>query len=61
MDNTPRTITEAARELNLSPTTVRSWIGQRRIGHTKLGRSVRIPAGEIMGLLENGYVPPERS
>ena len=44
MDNKPRTIPEAAREMNLSPTTIRAWVGQRRIGFVRLGRSIRIPA-----------------
>ena len=59
MDNTPRTIKEAAKELNMSPTTIRAWVGQRRIGHLKLGRSTRIPASEITRLLEAGYRPPK--
>ena len=57
----PRTVGEAARELNLKPGTMRAWIAQRRIGHVRLGRAVRIPAAEIQRLLKAGYVPPERS
>jgi len=60
MDTKPRTIREAARELNLSTSTIRAWVGQRRIGHVKLGRSIRVPVGEIQRLLEGGYIPPER-
>ena len=59
MDNTPRTIKEAAKELNLSPTTIRAWVGQRKLGYVKLGRATRIPAGEILRLLESGYRPPK--
>ena len=33
---------------------------QRRLGHVRLGRAIRIPAQEIQRVLENGYVPPER-
>ena len=58
MDDTPKTIPETARELNLSPTTIRAWVGQRRIGFVRLGRSIRIPASEIRRMLEHGYVPP---
>ncbi|MDA1185942.1 MAG: helix-turn-helix domain-containing protein [Acidobacteria bacterium] len=56
----PRTVSEAAQELNLKPSTMRAWIAQRRIGHVRLGRAVRIPAAEILRLLEAGYVPAER-
>jgi excisionase family DNA binding protein len=51
---------EAAAELNLSKATIRAWIGQRRLGHVRLGRAIRIPAKEIQRVLEVGYVPPER-
>jgi excisionase family DNA binding protein len=57
----PRTVIEAAQELNLKPSTMRAWIAQRRIGHVRLGRAVRIPVAEIQRLLQAGYVPPERS
>jgi excisionase family DNA binding protein len=57
----PRTVEQAAAELNLSRATIRAWIAQRRLGHVRLGRAVRIPAQEIQRLLEVGYVPPERS
>jgi excisionase family DNA binding protein len=56
----PRTVEQAADELNLSKATIRAWIAQRRLGHVRLGRSVRIPAGEIQRVLETGYVPPAR-
>ncbi|MDA1307508.1 MAG: helix-turn-helix domain-containing protein [Acidobacteria bacterium] len=57
----PRTVDQAAEELSLKPSTMRAWIAQRRIGHVRLGRAVRIPAAEIQRLLEAGYVPAERS
>lgn len=57
----PRTVEQAAIELNLSQATIRSWIAQRRLGHVRLGRAIRIPANEIQRVLEAGYVPPERS
>jgi len=59
-DSQPRTVPEAATELNVSQATIRAWIGRRQIGHVKLGRSVRIPTGEITRLLETGYIPPTR-
>jgi excisionase family DNA binding protein len=59
-DNRPRTVEQAAAELNLSRATIRAWIAQRRLGHVRLGRAIRIPAHEIQRLLESGYVPPVR-
>ena len=59
-DNQPRTVEQAAEELNLSRATIRAWIGQRRLGHVRLGRAIRIPVEEIRRVLETGYVPPDR-
>lgn len=59
-DGHPRTVEQAAAELNLSQATIRAWIAQRRLGYVQLGRAIRIPAAEIRRLLEAGYVPPER-
>ena len=58
----PRTVEQAAEELNISISTIRAWIAQRRIGYVRLGRAVRIPAEEILRVLERGFVPsaPER-
>ena len=60
-DSKPRTVEQAATELNLSRATIRAWIAQRRLGYVRLGRAIRIPALEIQRVLESGYVPPERS
>ena len=60
-DGQPRTVEQAAAELNLSRATIRAWIAQRRLGYVRLGRAIRIPADEILRMLEVGYVPPERS
>jgi excisionase family DNA binding protein len=54
--STPRTVAEAAAELGLSTHTIRAWIAQRRIGHIKLGRAVRVPESEIRRLLERATV-----
>jgi excisionase family DNA binding protein len=56
----PRTVVEAARELGISPFTVRAWIQHRRIGFLRLGRSVRIPESEIQRLLRVGFVPAKQ-
>ncbi len=55
--NQPRTVSQAAAELNLSQGTIRAWIAQRRIGIVRLGRAVRVPSAEIQRLLDSGYVP----
>jgi excisionase family DNA binding protein len=57
----PRTVPQAAQELNVSVSTIRAWIGQRRIGCIRLGRAVRIPSREIARLLEAGFVPAKSS
>jgi excisionase family DNA binding protein len=52
----PRTVRETADELGLSPATIRLWIRRRKIGYVRLGRAVRIPAGEICRIIERGTV-----
>ena len=59
-DDQPRTVQQAAAELNLSRATIRAWIAQRRLGHIRLGRAIRVPAAEIRRVLEAGYVPAAR-
>jgi excisionase family DNA binding protein len=56
-----RTVAEAADELGLSVYTVRAWIASRRIAHVRLGRTIRITAGEIRRIIEAGTVPAERT
>jgi excisionase family DNA binding protein len=56
----PRTVEQAAEELNLSKATIRVWIAQRRLGHIRLGRAIRIPVQEIQRVQDAGYVPAER-
>ena len=60
-DNQPRTVEQAAAELNLSKATIRAWIALRRLGHIRLGRAIRVPAEEIQRVLTAGYVPPRRT
>jgi excisionase family DNA binding protein len=56
----PRTVEQAAAELNVSQGTIRSWMTQRRIGFVRLGRAVRVPSAEIQRLLDIGFVPSEQ-
>ena len=56
----PLRVARAAEELGVSIHTVRTWIAQRRIGHVRLGRAIRVPRSEIERLLEVGFVPPLR-
>ena len=53
----PRTVQEAADELGLSVHTIRAWVADRRIGHLRLGRAIRIPAAEIRRVIEESTVP----
>lgn len=56
-----RTVAEAADELNVSVYTMRSWIASRRITHIRLGRAIRISAGELRRVVEAGTVPAEEA
>ena len=56
----PRTVEQAASELNISVHTVRAWVSGRKIGYVRLGRLIRIPVAEIERLLTTGAVPPKR-
>ena len=42
----PRTIRQAADELNVSVHTIRAWVISRRIAHVRLGRAIRVPYTE---------------
>jgi excisionase family DNA binding protein len=50
------TVKQSALELNVSISTIRAWIASRKLGHVKLGRSVRIPLEEIERLIQRGTV-----
>jgi excisionase family DNA binding protein len=60
VEGPPRTVAQAASDLALSQPTIRTWIAQRRLGHIRLGRAIRIPAHEIQRVLDAGYVPAAR-
>ncbi len=53
----PLTIDETATALGLSRHTVRAWIAQRRLGHVRLGRSIRVPTSEVSRLLADNFRP----
>jgi len=38
--------------------TWRRDIRERRVGHVRIGRQVRIPLSEVQRLIGNGYRPP---
>lgn len=55
----PRTVAQAATELNVAKSTIRAWLAQRRLGHIRLGRrSIRVPEAEITRFIEEGSTPP---
>ena len=51
------TVKQSAETLNLSVHTIRAWIASRRLGHVRLGRSVRVPMSEIERIVQRGTVP----
>jgi excisionase family DNA binding protein len=57
MNEKPRSVRQAAEELNLSTATIRAWLASRKLGYVRLGRAIRIPADEIRRLLTEGMVP----
>jgi excisionase family DNA binding protein len=58
----PRVVSveEAAGNLGLKPSTIRAWIGARKITSVHLGRRVMIPIEEIDDLLERGLIPARK-
>jgi excisionase family DNA binding protein len=50
-------VPEAAKKLALSEKTIWAWIGARRIGVHRIGRSVRISESEIQRILTEGFTP----
>ncbi len=58
--NQPRTVAEAAVEMNVAKSTIRAWIAQRRLGHVRLGRAIRVPAAEITRVMQEGYTPARK-
>lgn len=54
------TVNECADRLGMKPPTIRLWISKRKIGHVKLGRSVRVPEQECDRLIQENTVPARR-
>ena len=47
-------LAQVAEMLNLSPWTIMRWNKTGRLRSLKIGRSVRVPEGEIVRLLDQG-------
>jgi excisionase family DNA binding protein len=60
VEDTPMTVKEVAARLGISAYTVRTWLGQRRLGFIRLGRAIRVPPSEVKRVLHEGLVPPKR-
>ena len=58
----PRVVSveETAKTLGLKPSTIRAWIGARKIASVHLGRRVMIPVEAINDLLEKGFIPARK-
>ena len=54
-------VNEFALRLDVTQACVRKWLLERKITSTRIGRLVRIPAGEIERLVECGFRPARRS
>jgi excisionase family DNA binding protein len=55
------TIEQAAELLNVKPRWVRRAIFEKRLGHVKVGRLVRIAESELQRVTKDGERPPTRS
>ena len=54
---------QVAEMLALAPVTVRQWVAKRKLASVRVGeRAIRIPASEVVKLIERGFIParPER-
>ncbi len=56
MDSELLTVPETAALLRLKPSTIRAWLGQRKIPFVKLGRLVRIKRSDAEALIEASVV-----
>jgi excisionase family DNA binding protein len=56
-ENTLLTVRQAAEKLTLQPSTLRTWIWQRRIEYVKIGCSVRLRPETIQQVIASGIVP----
>lgn len=56
-DKSLLTVAEASELLRLRPSTLREWIGKRKIPHVKLGGRVFIRRSDIDALIEDSVVP----
>jgi excisionase family DNA binding protein len=55
------TVREFAGALGITEAAVRRWLLERRIGSTRVGRLVRINAGEIKRITDAGIRPARES
>ena len=57
MEKLAHSVNDAAREISVSPWTIRSWITKGKLQAVKLGRRVVIEHEELLRLLEKGRQP----
>jgi excisionase family DNA binding protein len=55
----PWLISEAAHDLRVSPSTIRSWIAQKKLSAIRTGKIVRIPDAEIAAFKDRNRTPAE--
>jgi excisionase family DNA binding protein len=51
------TVSETAERLGVKVPTVRLWLAQRKLGHVKLSRAVRVPEPEVERLIRENTIP----
>jgi excisionase family DNA binding protein len=60
VDKNLLSIPEAARELGVTESCIRSWVWKRTIPYCKVGRMVRISRQAVSEIIERGTVPALR-
>ena len=53
-------VATAAEILTVKPKTIRAWVASGKLGHVKLGRTLRIPEAAIRELVIAGRIPKRK-
>jgi excisionase family DNA binding protein len=51
-----RSVKECAEQLGISTAAIRVWVNERKIGHTRFGRAIRISDEDVRQFVERNTV-----
>jgi excisionase family DNA binding protein len=57
MESRLMSLPQAAEQLGVTVNTLRAWVYRRKIGYTKIGRSVRVSEATIQQIIDRGTMP----